>query len=253
MPFLDYIPLIGDLIGAIGGHSAQDSANRTNVKLARENRDWEERMSNTAVQRKAADFEKAGFNRLLAATGPAASTPSGSIAEVQPTFRPEWTKGSAAQAQLLNTQLAQQKALTEQTEALTRKTRVETMILAGKEPFSADTARAERDAAEENVRKIKAEIGNLNLFNKIQEVDYDLKDLDYQTQEKLAPLRIQAQGLLNAATAAGTAQSKAATLNILWETYGKQLDSAEKRAAWRFWQNVPASKWIQILRQLAGK
>lgn len=64
--------------------SAQHKANRTNIQLAREQREWSEQMSNTAVQRLANDIEKAGGNRALAFTnGQSASTPTVSTAEVR--------------------------------------------------------------------------------------------------------------------------------------------------------------------------
>ena len=70
----------GPIIGGIFSARGQDEANDKNVMLARENRAFQERMSNTAVQRRALDLEKAGFNRMLAIRESAASSPAGSLA-----------------------------------------------------------------------------------------------------------------------------------------------------------------------------
>lgn len=118
----------GELLDSWISSNSAHKANRTNLRLAREQRDWEERMSNTAVQRKKADYEKAGFNPLLAATGPGASTPSFSAPTVEPVFRPGTSGSNVAQAFLQKEQLKNLQANTAATAADARSKNVDADI-----------------------------------------------------------------------------------------------------------------------------
>lgn len=135
-----FIPGVGTALGAtIGGalssavganetRQAQVATNAQNVQLSQEQMAFQERMSDTAYQRATADMKAAGLNPMLAYSQGGASSPPGSLAQVQ---NPVATASSSAMqaAQTANALqgLASNQASIEQTKATTDKIKSETL------------------------------------------------------------------------------------------------------------------------------
>lgn len=68
---------------AIKGVQGQTDANKQNLQIAREQMDFQKKMSSTAVQRRMLDLKKAGLNPVLAGLGVGAAAPSGQSAVMQ--------------------------------------------------------------------------------------------------------------------------------------------------------------------------
>jgi len=109
--------VIGGLFSMAGGMSASASSakgiaemNAANAAEAQKNRDWQERMSNTAHTREVADLRNAGLNPILSATGGSgASSPGGSMAVMEDTQ----VRATPIKAQLANLAANTAKAVAE--------------------------------------------------------------------------------------------------------------------------------------------
>lgn len=97
----------GGLVSFAGDNYMMEDQQAFNAKQAQANRDFQERMSNTAYQRAADDLDKAGLNRILALGSPAA-TPGGSAA--QSGILPAGSSAVQAGASLMNANTASSSA-----------------------------------------------------------------------------------------------------------------------------------------------
>jgi hypothetical protein len=109
---------IGSAIGGLFGYKGQKDTNVASAQQAQKQMDFQERQSNTAVQRRMADLKKAGLNPILAG-GKEASSPAGAMA-------PMGNKAQAAMNSAMNAAaLKKNQAEIDNIEATTDKTRQE--------------------------------------------------------------------------------------------------------------------------------
>lgn len=244
---LQFLPLAAAAVSAFGSYKGQESANETNIQLAKENRDWQTEMSNTSYQRAVGDLQKAGLNPMLAYQQGGASTPAGGFAKVENAIGPAMASAQQSQQGIQAYEAAKQNsAMTDQIKAQTDKIRSETMT------NEANTARllaeirqmqflGDKTAGDAEVSDVAGKSAHRDYEAKVKHSAWEQDVLKRKAESGLAQLDELRQGQT---FSADVAKRKA-------DSQLSQFALSEAKAGSQFYDTVQdAPMWVRTLLQI---
>lgn len=196
----------GNILGGMIGHSGASAANRANLRIAREQMSFQERMSGTAHQREVADLKAAGLNPMLSAKAGGASTPSGASAHMENT-KVQAANSASSVVKTFADLMAMQES-TRKTQAEADLARAHATIDQAKVPYSAFNAREESTAILKHAEMLASEVAG--------------KRIDNMHANEINPLIKEAHRIANEAHALGIPKERA--LAAFFETpFGREV------------------------------
>lgn len=231
------VPALATLGSALIGSSGQKSANKTNIQLGREQMAFQERMSSSAYQRARSDMEAAGFNPMLAYSQGGASSPVGSMPQVQNVGAAAVSSAANAMGMISAFQQVQQSKAQQE------------VLLAQADKLKSETM--ERDL---NTARLVAETRRLGARSDLDEQEFDYRSKEgyggnqiRQDMEKAKALVEQIRASRDQSTfSADVARRKA-------ESELRQLAVPYMKSEAEFWDKAEdMPQWLKVIMQILG-